>query len=151
LELVTLISIICLKWIVDSIFFFFVTIIPTNNRSIEESYTVVKEGYIKNITANIAKFNFVEITDEEIERAANLTIITRMFFKNKIRNRFAAIKKYFLSNPDIEQNETNLTKFWVENHLNPSLLEILTNNLYHLHFILKYIVLIIIIYIHPEW
>jgi hypothetical protein len=130
------------------IFNFLIHPVPAGGRSKDEAKIVVQSGQ-KGIAFLALNRPAADWSDEEIDSFATMTLAAKLF-QNKIRERIYALKDYYMTHPDVNQNEYNTRRFLKENKLSIGLAEnLITNPMWRTSAIQALVLLIIFVVNSP--
>lgn len=129
------------------VFSLFVDVISADERTKEESLSVVKLGDVAIRLIEIGKKHPKDWTDEDI--AFYHRGFFGWFFKEKITHRFEMVKNYFTENPTVAANEWNIKEFLRKNNLSMSIWEHLFTNATYRTTALSYSITIFILIANP--
>jgi hypothetical protein len=129
------------------IFTIFIDIIPFNDRTKEESITVVKFGDVGIKLIELGKKHPKEWTDEDI--AFYHRGFFASFFKDTIEKRLTSVKKYFTENQEIEFTQWNVKVFLTNNKLSITLLETWVTNANYRAATISYLITLVLMISNP--
>ena len=112
-----------------AIFNFLIDPVPADGRTKEEAQVVVWSGQKGIVLLELNK-PASEWSDEAIESLSRINLSTSLF-QGKIQKRFYALRDYYVTHPNLQQNEYNTTKFLRENKMSIGVIEtVITNQMW---------------------